>query len=580
MENLRREPGDGTPQRESATIESTPHQLVDLSAKTIDRQADRRTAATPVESPPISRAETAIKAPGLSTGAQAIVPIVVNPQLLDPVRIGRYMVVRCLGQGGMGTVYAAYDPDLDRKVAVKVVRNNVHQGQIARERLLKEAKAMARIAHPNVVHVYEVGEDRESPQGQIFIAMEFVPGSDLVEWQNQHPVRDATSLDHCLRTYLQAAAGLSAAHNSGLIHRDFKPDNVIVGSDGRARVMDFGIARAPDDSHSHKNESPEASQAKLRTTSERLTQFGAILGTPGYMAPEQVRGEQADARSDQFGFCAALFEAIYGFPAFAGTTLEEYAASIRSGKPSTRTKTLHGYEVPLVIHAALMRGLSIDPMERFPSMQELTEALQAGLLPDADSESMRQNKRRFLHVMLSSFSVIVLGVLLALGGVHRSDLRPALLIATALLSVTSLSVAGFRQQIHQQPGYRRLGYFMLATMSYLVFGRSIGVWLDIPADRFLIQETVGLGALFASEMPHVGRRYGWIVALCLFSVLLQVVWPAGRRLHLNLTYGVMLFLTIYLRFDRGTLSHRSTPQFPDGTRRDSPSWNEGRPSRG
>jgi serine/threonine protein kinase len=124
----------------------------------------------------------------------------------------------------MGTVYSAYDADLDRKVAVKVVREDVHRGQFVRARLLKEAKAMARISHPNVVHVYEVGEDRASPHGQIFIAMEFVAGQDLVDWQQQHPVRDAVSLDRCLRMYLQAAAGIAAAHRSNLIHRDFKPD--------------------------------------------------------------------------------------------------------------------------------------------------------------------------------------------------------------------------------------------------------------------------------------------------------------------------------------------------------------------
>ncbi len=471
------------------------------------------------------------------------------------------MVVRCLGQGGMGTVYSAYDPDLDRKVAVKVVREDVHRGALARERLVKEAKAMARIAHPNVVHVYEVGEDRDDPQGQIFIAMEFVPGVDLVDWQNQHPVRDAASLDQCLRMYLQAAAGLQAAHQSGLIHRDFKPDNVIVGQDGRARVMDFGIAHAHGDPKTAERKASTASS--LRATSERLTQFGAILGTPGYMSPEQVNGEQADARSDQFSFCAALFEAVYGHPAFPGTTIEEYARSIRSGKLSQSTRTRYGYEVPLAIHETLLRGLSLDPKLRFASIQELTSELATGLLPDADSDSLRRSKRRFLAVILGSFILTVLGMLLALSGAHRGDLRPPLLAGTSILTITAITVWGLRQQIQLQPGYRRLSYFLLATMAYLVVGRSIGLLLNMPADRFLIQETVGLAALFASEMPQVGRRYGWIVAICLLSVLLQVIWPTGRRLHLNVTYGIVLFLTIYLRFERSTLAPRSTPPPPD-----------------
>lgn len=195
---------------------------------------------------------------------------------------------------------------LDRKVAIKVVAGSAHEGPAGRARVLQEAQSLARVAHPNIVHVYEVGE--EPATGEVFIAMEFVAGVPLASWQRQHPVRDPHSLDACLRLYLQAATGLAAAHQADLVHRDFKPENVLIGEDGRVRVVDFGLARAMD------RVGPASQPANAMETRDvsggRLTQVGSILGTPGYMAPEQVRGEDADARSDQFSFCAALYEAL------------------------------------------------------------------------------------------------------------------------------------------------------------------------------------------------------------------------------------------------------------------------------
>lgn len=525
--------GQGSDLSERETVENTPRPRVDLNAPTLE-------PAPSGSNPPIDVSSSAA-----------------TPELKNPTHIGRYVVLRCLGQGGMGVVYSAYDPDLDRKVAVKVVREDIHRGEHVRARLLKEAKAMARISNPNVVHVYEVGEDRESQHGQIFIAMEFVAGTDLVDWQSHHPVRNASSLDQCLRLYLQAAAGLEAAHHSGLIHRDFKPDNVLVGDDGRARVMDFGIAKAHEDPLGR--EISGTAIPVLPQPGERLTQLGAILGTPGYMAPEQVRGEPADARSDQFSFCAALFEGIYGYQPFEGTTIEEYARNVLSGNLRLRPKTTYGFEVPIAIKQALLRGLALDPAARFPSMHELTAELSKGILPDADSDSLRRSKRRFLSVLLASFLVNCLGVLFWLNGSSKTDLRPALLIAGLLLTATAGLVWTLREQIYLQPGYRRLSYFLLATMCYLVAGRTVGLFLKIPANLFLIQEMVGLAALFASEMQQVGRRYGWLVLLCLCSVALQILWPAGRRLHLNITYGLMLFLSVYLHFRRGSIHHRNTP---------------------
>lgn len=196
----------------------------------------------------------------------------------------------------MGVVYSAYDPELERKVAVKVVRDGVLHGSAGRRRVLQEAQAMARVSHPNVVHVYEVGEESEAQGGRVFIAMEYVPGTSLSSHQQAHPPRDPASLDACLRLSLQAAAGLAAAHDCGLIHRDFKPDNVLVGADGRVRVLDFGLARAfstmAEGAETSVRERASAAGARRplppasleergRGARQRLTQAGAILGTPG-----------------------------------------------------------------------------------------------------------------------------------------------------------------------------------------------------------------------------------------------------------------------------------------------------------
>lgn len=324
--------------------------------------------------------------------------------------------------------------------------------------------------------------------------------------------------------------------------------------------MDFGIARAHDES-TLENSGPGIPSRSGE--GERLTQFGAILGTPGYMSPEQLRGEQADARSDQFSFCAALFEAIYGYQPFEGNTVEGYGRSVLEGKLRLRARTSFGFEVPLEIKDALLRGLSLNPAARFPSMEELTAELTKGLLPDADSESMRQSKRRFLVALSASFLVSCLGVTLLLSKVAKTDLRPALIIACVLLFAVVGVTYALRDQIYLQPSYRRLSYFLLSTMGYLVVGRTIGVMLHMPADQFLIEETLGLAALFSSELPKVGRRYIWMVLLCLGSVALQILWPSGRRLHLNITYGVMLFLSVYLYFPKGKLDLRRNPSTMD-----------------
>jgi tetratricopeptide (TPR) repeat protein/predicted Ser/Thr protein kinase len=284
--------------------------------------------------------------------------------------LGRYLILERLGAGGMGEVYAAFDPQLNRKVALKLLltsRGAVAQDE-ARVRLLREAQAMARLSHPNVVPVYDLGEFGD----RVFVAMELVEGRTLRKWLEEAP-RDWRTVVQALSG---AGRGLAAAHAAGLVHRDFKPDNVLIGRDGRVVVLDFGLAvgrgiegsRAP----AIRPEAASAEDSGPAVLDTPVTRQGAVLGTPGYMAPEQYRGEEAGPATDQFGFCATLFHALYGTRAFAGSSTPAlfFAASEGRVRPPPPEAKVPGW-----VHAAVLRGLSPRPEDRHPSMEALLEAL-------------------------------------------------------------------------------------------------------------------------------------------------------------------------------------------------------------
>jgi serine/threonine-protein kinase len=228
-------------------------------------------------------------------------------------QIGRYEVERTIGRGGMGVVYLARDPKLGRQVALKLVKPSLHGDERAEHferRLMREARAMAKLAHPNVLTIYDVGLESS---GQVFLASEWVDGGTLEDWMRDGP----HSWPSVVRQYREAAQGLLAAHAAGLIHRDFKPSNVMVGNDGRVRVFDFGLVKALPGS-----------------IGEITTQLsgGFVVGTPAYMAPEQMIGKQADERSDQFSFCASLYEGLAGTRPFAGRNITELLSNISKGE--------------------------------------------------------------------------------------------------------------------------------------------------------------------------------------------------------------------------------------------------------
>ena len=281
----------------------------------------------------------------------------------------------------MGTVYLAQDDLLDRQVAIKVLRRERVRadGQRGAARLLREARAMARLAHPNVVAVHEVGTMGQ----ELFIAMEYVEGGTLRQWQaSRRGWRDIVD------AYVQAGRGLAAAHQAGLVHRDFKPENVLVGRDGRSRVTDFGIVESPDVVDADPGVEPSGDEARPLPPS--LTRTGAIVGTPAYMAPEQHRGATASALSDQFSFCVALYEALYRERPFAGETSAELLEQMLAGtmrpapagaraRAKLRRAPLPGPAdgaVPDGIYRLLARGLQARAQGRHTSMATLVEALQ------------------------------------------------------------------------------------------------------------------------------------------------------------------------------------------------------------
>ena len=288
-----------------------------------------------------------------------------------PQTIGRFQVLHPLGRGGMGEVYAARDPELDRSVAIKLITDTSSGHAI--ERFVREGRALARLSHPNIVQIYEVGRH----EGSMFIAMELVEGQTLQPWASDDGTGRRRGWTEVLRAYVDAGRGLQAAHAVGLVHRDFKPDNVMIGADGRVRVLDFGLAREVHEptQPGSRDSGVTASGSGSGSGSSRVTVTGAVLGTPAYMAPEQHRGEAATPASDQFSFCVAVFEALYGVRPFEGGSRLAILTSIQSGR---RAAVPGAVRLPRRIARALDRGLSLHPHDRFPSMGALLSALDLG----------------------------------------------------------------------------------------------------------------------------------------------------------------------------------------------------------
>jgi tetratricopeptide (TPR) repeat protein/predicted Ser/Thr protein kinase len=285
--------------------------------------------------------------------------------------IGRYVVLSMLGAGAMGMVLAAYDPELDRKVALKLLKPRTGSQDAAQARLRREAQALAKLDHPNVVGVHDVGVH----EGQLFVGMEFVEGQTLGEWMAA--AKRPRPWPEVVRVFAEAGRGLAAAHEAGLVHRDFKPDNVMLGADGRVRVMDFGLARGHAEDEAPSEPALESSssleiRAAQSQSSPAVTRTGAMTGTPAYMSLEQFKAKGVDARSDQFGFCVALYEALHGERPFAGTSVMQLLHEVMHAQVREPPK---GTKVPVWLRKVVVRGLSNDKDARWPSMTALLDAL-------------------------------------------------------------------------------------------------------------------------------------------------------------------------------------------------------------
>ena len=353
-----------------------------------------------------------------------------------PTTVGRFTVEAKLGEGGMGVVLLATDPLLGRRVAIKVLRG-VAFDESAKRRLIREAQGTAQLSHENIIVVHEVGTHDD----QVYLAMEYIAGETLRRRQAHRGWREILDL------YLRAGAGLQAAHDAGLVHRDFKPDNVLVAADGRLRVTDFGLVAATDAEPDPAARTPVAKAPVPRSAADltsTLTQTGALLGTPRYMAPEQHAGEPVDARADQFAFCVALYEALFGQPPFAGTTLAELSANVLAGTVTPPPSS----DVPLPVQEAVLRGLRRDRNDRHPSMRDLL------LLLATEPPAAPRRSRWPLLVGIGGGAIASIALVLALRTRPEETVPPApppappaVAAPSSRLDVTSIgkAVASFDQ---------------------------------------------------------------------------------------------------------------------------------------
>lgn len=338
-----------------------------------------------------------------SLGAECLSPVAEASRASVPMegeRVGRFLVIDELGAGAMGVVVLAYDPELGRRVALKLVKPKGSDPLRARARLQREAMALAQLNHHNVVTVYDVGVH----EGRVFLAMEYIEGQTLREWMRGGP----RSWREVVEVFAAAAKGLGAAHAVGLVHRDFKPDNVMLGDDGQIRVMDFGLARIGSELEDGAASSSALELLEMGSGAElglgsasgsSLTRTGSLLGTPAYMAPEQLLRQPATPHSDQFAFCVSLHEALYGSRPFRGRHFNAVAAAILAGRrsppPSPR-------QAPAWLDQVIRRGLATRPEERFPDMDTLHAVLA--------SVDLRLRRRRALGAVLG------LGLIAGVGG--------------------------------------------------------------------------------------------------------------------------------------------------------------------
>jgi hypothetical protein len=430
--------------------------------------------------------------------------------------VGRYLLLESIGEGGMGQVYSAYDPQLNRKLAIKLLQP---RGDETREedrgRFLREGQAMARLSHPNVVAVHDVGSFADA----VFIAMDLVEGQTLEDWV-EHERPSWREVTHVL---LQAGHGLAAAHAAGVIHRDFKPRNILLGADGRVCVTDFGIATAAG--------GPEQAQARVpkdlpvdRESSDmfsvRLTRYGHVVGTLAFMSPEQLRGQGIDARSDQFSYCVTFHEALYGESPYGGETVAERYELMESGvmRPAPAAS-----RVPEWLRKVLVRGLAAKAEERFASMDGLLVELARG---------RRRDGRGMLEAAARRLTQATRSLLRSQGTMRLARIRAA----AALIFLGFTAYLGYGRGLADWQAYvMPLGaYFGLSAL--LAMGLRARLIQTLHAYLGPIADCAAVCALQYRSLPlspHPAGVAGWSLGLFVFLVTLSAL--SFRRSVIALT---------------------------------------------
>ncbi len=480
----------------------------------------------------------------------------------ESARIGRFAVLRQLGEGGMGVVYSAYDEELDRRVALKLLRPGRDNSPRNQARMQREARAMAKLSHPNVVQVYEVGRFEE----QVFVAMEFVQGHTLGTWLKTRP----RSWPEILGILVQAGRGLQAAHEAGVIHADFKPDNVLIDSEERVRVVDFGLSRRAEPtsgslsgaSRSHRiadaitttgpqtvPRTPTATPtapAKISTTPpapapapQDLDDSGLprdadarsnlrIAGTPAYMAPEQHRHAPPDQRSDQFSFSVTLYMALYGRHPFAGGSLLELIINLTDGTiqaPPANT------DVPAALHTVLVRGLAHDPEQRWPSLADLLDALEAaaGRGPDPEFDLSVAKRQRIVLASIVAVSILGLSLVLILGTPNKNLLPTPEVNAIAGGIINTLLLAiifGLRKSLLKNTINRRVTAWLIVSGVTMLFHRTLALFLAVDVATTMALDLLLLGSVATMAALTIERWIGWTAGLLLTSSVLAAALPA------------------------------------------------------
>lgn len=469
-------------------LEALFHSLVDLDVSDVARRLDVECGGEPALRAAIERLLERDRAAGedflAPAAARAALGTIVEglgraraTELRESARLGRFLVLRKLAEGGMGDVYIAYDEALDRRVALKVLRATHDRMPSLRD----EAQALARLAHPNVVAIYEVGED----EGRPYVAMELVAGSTLDQWLDEAP----RSAEEILRVFLQCGRGLVAAHAASLVHRDFKPSNVIVGADGRARVLDFGIA--------------------VVASGEGEAESGATAGTPPFMSPEQFAGEAVSAASDQFSFSVALYRALYRAAPFAGDDTDTLRRNVLAGALRDPPPA----PVPEWVRPLLFRGLARHASARFDSLAEMLATIEQRLPrdPELDRGTSRGGRRKLVASMLGAAVLVLLT--LRCGGIFESiSLRPLVAVSAVVFGVAAASVVRLRRQLFANRFGRQIVAVILVATGTLVAHRALALHFEQPVSQVLAVDMLVLGLELTLAAYLLQRALAWSAA--------------------------------------------------------------------